>query len=166
MQLPPIKAITKREILLTISKLFDPLGLLSPIMVKAKIIIQKLWSVKLDWDEPLPPIISNQWIAFVENMQELPKLTFPRWLGYKSNHRIELHGFCDASQQAMAAVIYLRSTSPEEEIQTNLICSKTKIAPLKRLTIPRLELSSAVLLIKLISHVIRVLDYKNTSIYL
>jgi len=106
LQLPPTKAITKREILSTISKLFDPLGLLSPIMVKAKIIIQELWSIKLDWDELLPPIISNQWIAFVENMQELPKLTFPRWLGYKSNHRIELHGFCDASQQAMAAVIY------------------------------------------------------------
>lgn len=60
LQLPHSKSITKREILSTISKLFDPLGLLSPIIIKAKIIIQELWTVKLDWDDPLPPQISNK----------------------------------------------------------------------------------------------------------
>lgn len=55
-------------------------------------------------------VISNRWTTFVEQLQEMPSLTFPRWLGYKSNDYIEIHGFCDASQQAMSAVIYLKST--------------------------------------------------------
>jgi len=165
LQLPLTKQITKRAILSTIAKLFDPLGLLSPV-IKAKIIIQELWSVKLDWDDPLPSSMSNRWTAFVEQLKKMPSLSFPRWLGYKSDHHIELHGFCDASQQAMSAVIYLRSTSTEGEVQTNIICSKTKVAPLKRLTIPRLELSGAVLLTKLTSHIIRILELDNVSVHL
>lgn len=156
LQLPPTKQITKRAILSTIAKLFDSLGLLSPIIIKAKIIIQKLWSIKLDWYDPLPSSMSNRWTAFVEQLKEMPSISFPRWLGYKSDHQIKLHGFCDASQQAMSAVIYLRSISTEGEVHTNIICSKTKVAPLKRLTIPRLELSGAVLLTKLTSHIIRI----------
>lgn len=108
--------------------------------------------------------MSNQWTAFVEQLQEMPSLSFPRWLGYKLDHHIELHGFCDASQQA--AVIYLRSTSTDGAVQINIICSKTKVAPLKRLTIPRLKLSGAVLLTKLTSHIIRILEFNNVSVHL
>ncbi|XP_029666087.1 uncharacterized protein LOC115237287 [Formica exsecta] len=90
LQLPPTKKITKRSILSTIAKLFDPLGLLSPVIIKAKIIIQELWSVKLDWDDPLPSLISNRWTAFVEQLQEMPNLSFPRWLGYKSKSKSSL----------------------------------------------------------------------------
>ncbi|XP_029671495.1 uncharacterized protein LOC115240471 [Formica exsecta] len=166
LQLSPTKVMTKRAILSTIAKLFDPLGLLSPFIVRAKIIIQELWSIKLDWDDPLPPLISNRWTTFVEELKAMPSLTFPRWLGYKSNDDIEIHGFCDASQQAMSAVIYLKSISAKGEIQTNLVCSKTKVAPLKRLTIPRLELSGAVLLSKLVSHVLRILELDHVPVHL
>ncbi|XP_025263150.1 uncharacterized protein LOC112637495 [Camponotus floridanus] len=166
-RLPLTKKITKRAILSTIAKLFDPLELLSPVIIKAKIIIQELWSVKLAWDDPLPSPMSNRWTVFVEQLQEMPSLSFPRWLDYKSDHHIELYGFCDASQQTMSAVIYLRSTSTEGEVQTNIICStKTKVALLKRITIPRLKLSGAVLLTKLTSHIIRILELDNVPVHL
>lgn len=78
LQLSITNTITKRAILSTISKLFDPLGFLSPIIITAKILIQELWSIKLSWDDPLPPLIANRWITFIEQLKDLPKLTFPR----------------------------------------------------------------------------------------
>ncbi|XP_018367943.1 PREDICTED: uncharacterized protein LOC108764289 [Trachymyrmex cornetzi] len=140
--------VTKRTILSTIARIYDPLGLLSPIIITAKIIIQELWSIKLGWDDPLPNPIANKWCNFLNKLQNLSKLTFPRWIGWKVGYLTELHGFCDASQLAMAAVVYIRITNVQEETTTILLASKTKVAPLKRLTIPRLELTGAFLLTK------------------
>ncbi|XP_011879804.1 PREDICTED: uncharacterized protein LOC105568605, partial [Vollenhovia emeryi] len=142
-------SVTKRSILSTIAKCFDPLGFLSPISIKAKILLQELWSLKLEWDDPLPSPLSAEWINFLQDLQEISSLTFPRWLGSTSDTKLEIHGFCDASQRAMAAVVYLRATSPDGNTKVTLVCAKTKVAPLKRLTIPRLELAGAVLLTKL-----------------
>ncbi|XP_036146758.1 uncharacterized protein LOC118646918 [Monomorium pharaonis] len=166
LKLPSTKHITKRCILSTISTLFDPLGLLSPITIKAKILIQELWAIKLDWDDHLSMMVTNKWTTFLNTLQEMTHLTFPRWLGCKSTDKIEIHGFCDASQQAAAAAVYLRSTDSNGIISINLVASKTKVAPLKKLTIPRLELSGAVLLAKLSSHILKVLEIGNIPIYL
>jgi len=163
---PTITVLTKRTILSTIAKLFDSSGLISSIIIKAKIFIQKLWCIKLDWDDPLPSSIFYKWTDFVDNLTYLSKLIFPRWIGFTSDSvYIEL-GFCDASQHAFAAVVYIRSTTIEGVITSSLMCSKTKVAPLKKLTIPRLELSGAVLLTKLIIHTLDVLELKNVPIYL
>ena len=91
----------------------------------------------------------------------MSSLPFPRWLGKTAQSSIEIHGLCDASQQALAAVVYLRSTQQGGKVQTVLICSKTKVASIKRMTIPRLELSAAVIVTKLISHVLQVFDHEN-----
>ncbi|XP_018375251.1 PREDICTED: uncharacterized protein LOC108769020 [Trachymyrmex cornetzi] len=99
--------ITKRKALSTIAKLFDPLGFLSPILINAKIFIQELWAIKVGWDDPLPPHIANQWHNFVDELQEIPRITFPRWIGLTGECQVDLHGFSDASQKAMAAVVYL-----------------------------------------------------------
>ncbi|XP_029163322.1 uncharacterized protein LOC114934776 [Nylanderia fulva] len=163
---PSTATITKRTILSTIAKLFDPLGLLSPVIIKAKILIQELWINKLDWDALLPSTLANQWITFVEELEDLKFINIPRWLGIKSDNQVQLHGFCDASNQAFAAVIYLRTVNLEDQINVCLIATKTKVAPLKRLTIPRLELSGAVLLTKLTTHVRDVLNLKDVPIYL
>ncbi|XP_011859699.1 PREDICTED: uncharacterized protein LOC105557140 [Vollenhovia emeryi] len=159
-------SVTKRSILSTIAKCFDPLGFLSPISIKAKILLQELWSLKLEWDDPLPPPLSAEWINFLQDLQEISSLTFPRWLGSTSDTKLEIHGFCDASQRAMAAVVYLRATSPDGNTKVTLVCAKTKVAPLKRLTIPRLELAGAVLLTKLTTQVIQVLELQSAPIYL
>jgi len=157
--------ITKRIVLSTIAKLFDPLGLLSPVLVTAKIIMQELWTLKLEWDDPIPASIANKWCSFVYNLQDLSTLTFPRWLGCTAERSLELHGFADASHQAFAAVIYIRSSASDGQIVTQLICSKTKVAPLKRQTIPRLELAGATLLTKLMMHVLKTLNRQSISIY-
>nr|XP_012235059.1 PREDICTED: uncharacterized protein LOC105679561 [Linepithema humile] len=158
--------VTKRNMLSTIAKVFDPLGFLSPVMVTAKILLQELWTLRLDWDQPLPSNIVNEWTRFVENCKTIPDLKFPRWLGTTASQSLEIHEFCDASSRAMAAVVYSRTISTNGQIHIQLVCSKTKVAPLKRLTIPRLELSGAVLLTKLVSQVLRVLQKEALKIYL
>lgn len=162
---PPVK-ITKRTTLSTIAKLFDPLGFLAPIIISGKIFIQDLWSLKLGWDDHLPSHLADKWNKFQQNLEELNSLSFPRWFGTTSQTPIEIHGFCDASQHALSAAVYIKSSDQNREIQTALVCAKTKVAPLKKLTIPRLELSSAVLLIKLIKHLIKILNFENYPIHL
>ncbi|XP_018315311.1 uncharacterized protein, partial [Mycetomoellerius zeteki] len=157
---------TKRIILSTIAKVFDPLGLLAPILITAKIFMQELWAIKLGWDDPLPLPISNKWAEFLELLQHIPQLNFPRWINFESGRRLEIHGFCDASQKAICATIYIRSSNQKGEITTSLICSKTKVAPLKKITIPRLELSGAVMLNNLVSRVLQILQFDDLPIYL
>lgn len=98
--------ITKRITLSTIAKVFDPLGLLSPIIIIAKMLLQELWSIKKGWDDTLPPLTSKKWINFIELLQDIPKLNFPRWISLQSESHVKTHGFCDASQRAI--VYYLR----------------------------------------------------------
>ncbi|XP_067205334.1 uncharacterized protein [Linepithema humile] len=157
-------AITKQTILSTIAKVFDPLGLLSPITITAKIFMQELWTIKVGWDDPLPLPTSKKWIDFIKLLQEIPKLSFPRWISLNSEHSFEIHGFCDASQRAICATVYVRSTDREGKISTNL-CSKTKVAPLKRMSIPRLELSGAVLLTNLVTRISLTLEL-NAPVFL
>ncbi|XP_024878190.1 uncharacterized protein LOC112458673 [Temnothorax curvispinosus] len=148
------KTIYKRTILSTISKLFDPLGFISPITITGKILIQELWSSGLGWDDSLPPVLIDKWSDFIKRLQDASNFTFPRWIGFNSIDSFELHGFCDASQQAISAVVYLRFCSSDASVTTTLVASKTKVAPLKRLTIPRLELLGAVLLVKLVKSIL------------
>ncbi|XP_067209400.1 uncharacterized protein [Linepithema humile] len=166
LDLVPTDTITKRIMLSTTARIFDPLGFLSPVIITAKILIQETWSMKIDWDDPLPPIANSKWTKFITSCQDINKLRFPRWIGTDASSLLEIHGFCDASSDAMAAVVYSRSTSSEGQVAIQFVCSKTKVAPLKKLTIPRLELSGAVLLVKLVSQVLRVLNRKEIKVYL
>ncbi|XP_018377661.1 PREDICTED: uncharacterized protein LOC108770524 [Trachymyrmex cornetzi] len=160
------ETITKRSILATIARLFDPLGLLSPLMIRAKMLMQEVWSLQLGWDDPVPSAITCKWMSFVSDLQNLATISFPRWIGLSSDRILEIHGFSDASPYAFAAVVYTRLTSNDGSIHTKLICSKTKVAPLKRMTIPRLELAGAVLLTKLVNHIIKVLNRNYIPVYL
>lgn len=88
---------SKRKILTGIWQVFDPLGLLQPVIVIAKCIIQKLWQHKLNWDESIPQNLHTTWIKFQTQLQDLNELKIPRHVLPKNPILVELHGFSDAS---------------------------------------------------------------------
>lgn len=158
--------VTKQFVLSRIAQLFDPLGLLSPIFIRLKIFMQELWAIKLGWDDLLPPHQLQTWDQVAHLLENLDNISIPRWVGAYTEAHLELHGFCDASQLAIAAVIYVRITDNHHNISVTLLCSKTKVAPIKRITIPRLELSSAVLLTKLVARCRQILNLAEVPCYL
>ncbi|XP_046428619.1 uncharacterized protein LOC124183742 [Neodiprion fabricii] len=158
--------VTKRTVLSETASLFDPLGFISPITVKAKAFLQELWLAKLHWDDKLPVQLQEKWLRFQASLSDLSLISLPRWLHLSSTSKVELHGFSDASMLAIAAAVYLRSTSADGTTTVTLVCSKTKVTPLKRLTIPKLELSAALLLAKLMSGVQRTLELSEVPVSL
>ncbi|XP_031341031.1 uncharacterized protein LOC116169144 [Photinus pyralis] len=141
--------VTKRTILSIVAKIFDPLGLLGPITVKIKIILQRLWSEQLNWDESVPLHIYTEWKRIVNSLKNIENVRLPRQVTIQNYTELELHGFCDASEAAYACCVYIRSKDKEGNIKCNLLCAKSRVAPLKTITIPKLELCGAVLLANL-----------------
>lgn len=140
---------TKRQVLSQIGKLYDPNGYIAPIIITAKIVMQQIWQAVIDWDEQIPQPILNAWIKYLANLPELNSVKIPRWLGLKTTWATDLHCFSDASENAYAAVVYARTLSLDGRVTIRLIQSKTRVSPLKKLTIPRLELCGAYLAAKL-----------------
>ncbi|XP_031622711.1 uncharacterized protein LOC116340379 [Contarinia nasturtii] len=158
---------TKRNILSEIAKLYDPLGWLAPCIVRAKMLMQDLWRLSdaFNWDTPVPKHISNDWQQVYEELCLPIPIQVPRWIGLSSDMiSTEIHGFCDAANRAYAASIYLVVKHRDDSTVSNLIASKTKLAPIKTISIPRLELCGAALLSKLMVRSIKSLslsDYKQ-----
>ena len=165
--LPPLTNITKRLLVSDIAKTFDVWGWFSPVIIKVKILLQRLWEMKVDWDEPVPQVIKEAWLQWRSELQclatkHIPRCYVPRGFIAES---VQLHGFCDASENAYGAVIYLRSTDPIGGVHITLVTAKTKVAPIKRLTIPRLELCGAYLLAGLLGHVKEVFHLPLCNVY-
>ncbi|XP_076394339.1 uncharacterized protein LOC143265527 [Megachile rotundata] len=144
--LPNNKCVTKRNILSEIAQLFDPLGLLGPVIVIAKLIMQELWKANLDWDESIPKALHTKWINFKHSLPILTQFKLPRQIILSNFTDIQLHGFCDASESAYGACVYIRSTDKINNCYVQLLCAKSRIAPIKTTTIPRLELYSTIVL--------------------
>lgn len=145
---------TKRTVLSDISKLFDPLGWLSPCIIMAKIFMQKLWLLNMGWDERLPVNIETEWTNLRRQFATSCAVKIPRWIGLKNDAKhISLQGFCDASEKAISSVVFIRILSSTDQVSCKLIAAKTKVAPLSKVSIPRLELNAAVLLTTLMNKV-------------
>ncbi|XP_046431027.1 uncharacterized protein LOC124184894 [Neodiprion fabricii] len=161
---------TKRNVLSRVAQIFDPLGWIAPVVVRGKIFIQELWSAGLNWDDPLPKILETRWRIYEEELKDIAFISVPRYFGSRANlaasQSVELHGFSDASQSALSAVIFLRLLTESNDIRVSLVAAKTRVAPLKKVTIPWLELSAAVLLVRLVSHLRKVLKLENATIHL
>lgn len=158
---------TKRRLLSEIAKIFDPLGWLSPITIKAKLLFQKVWAANILWDDQLTPEIHREWLRIRDDMINIQHFKVPRWLGYTdANIEVELHAFSDASEKAYSAVAYSAVRASTEEPILNLIAAKTKVSPLKhKQTLPRLELNGALLLSKLVNKIKTSFDNKKIKIY-
>lgn len=145
--------ITKRAILSVVARLFDPLGLLSPSIIVAKIMIQQLWTLGIAWDDEVPEPMRSNWKKYHISLNALEKMQFPRWIGSRQGATLQFHGFSDASESAYGAVIYVRCEMPDGLVRVSLLTAKTRVAPLQQITLPRLELCAAVLLAKLFKNV-------------
>ncbi|XP_013193342.2 uncharacterized protein LOC106137125 [Amyelois transitella] len=162
LQLEPMtEKVTKRTVLSDLQKLFDPLGWIAPTIVTAKILVQKLWLEGVGWDEEVKRELKEEWQAIREDLENVCKVKIKRWINTLSSeiNQITLHGFCDASIRAYAAVVYCRVITECNEVKTHLIAARTKVAPVRTISLPRLELSGAALLAKLlqkVSHAMRV----------
>ncbi|KAJ8975109.1 hypothetical protein NQ317_017877 [Molorchus minor] len=158
--------ITKRTVLSDIARIFDPLGLLGPTIIKAKILLQKLWAERLSWDESLPADIDYRWRHFRNELHLLNDLKIPRHVVYDKAARIELHGFSDASIEAFGACVYIRSISMDGHCQISLVLAKSKVAPIKSVTIPRLELCGSLVLAQIVNKVKLSMSITFDEVYL
>ncbi|GFW25592.1 integrase catalytic domain-containing protein [Trichonephila clavipes] len=141
---------TKRQLLSTIAKIYDPLGFLSPTTIQLKILMQDIWKENISWDDPVTDCIFESWTQFKNQMKHLAEIQIPRYLAEDATaKRVLLIGFCDASQRAYAAVFYLRTELVTGKVHVSMITSKTRVAPVKSITLPRLELLAALLLSEL-----------------
>jgi hypothetical protein len=146
---------TKRVVISLIGRIYDPLGFLSPVTVCFKILMQELCKNKLGWDQQLNGEVLAKWTKLVDQLKGAPPITLPRCClqGPRSKSReYRLCGFCDASTAAYAAVVYLVEED-EDHTYSHFVASKTRVSPLKPVTIPRLELLSALCLARLMSNV-------------
>lgn len=151
------KIITKRSILSEVSQIFDPLGLLSPCIIIPKMILQNIWMEKVGWDDTLPNDLRLNWLHFREELTDLNELKISRQVTCKNPVYVEIHGFSDASTSAYGACVYAKSIDKDGNVCVRLITSKSKVAPLKTQTVPRLELTAALCLAKLVDKVISAL---------
>ena len=138
--------VNKCSILKLAAKIFDPLGLISPFIIQLKMLFQTLCIQQLDWDDPLSGELLARWRKILAELHCLNGVLVPRcyFRGRQSCTSRQLHRFCDASDQAFAAVVYLRSVYDDNCVKTVLMTSKTRVAPVKGQSIPRLELLGAV----------------------
>lgn len=157
--------ITKRKLLSDASKLFDPCGILSPITIKAKIMMQEIWKKGTDWDSLVHDEIQSEWNQYKSELPLIEHIKLKRWLHTEMNSERFLHGFSDSSEKAFSAVIYLISKN-ENRITSELVCAKTRVAPLDSKSIPRLELCGAEMLAKLMNRVAKNLEIPKESTYL
>lgn len=139
--------VTRRSILSIVSSTFDPLGLLSPIIVVGRLLFQEATRLKLGWDEIVPDQLRSKWVSWLYDLNSVTDIKIPRCVtfGKDDETKIEVHHFSDASSKAYGCCSYLRSVAESGEAKVSLLISKAKVAPLKTITLPRLELQAAVM---------------------
>lgn len=160
----PIK---KRNILSEIAQLYDPLGLCAPVVFSAKRFMQQLWAIpSLGWDDEVPDPFKTIWVEFSSQINSLDTIQVPRCIIDSNREVLELHGFGDASEKGYGCCLYVRSINKNNQYICHILCAKSKVAPLKGQTIPRLELCASLLLAQLYEKVIAAMKIKFTRIIL
>ncbi|XP_062713792.1 uncharacterized protein LOC134290632 [Aedes albopictus] len=141
--LSPLDVATKRLVVSEMSQLFDPLGLLGPVVMKAKTFVQVLWAEHWSWDDQLSEEHSSWWTIYRSELNQLQALSVPRRV--VQNRHYSLHCFCDASKAAYGCCIYVVSRDELGQSHSHLLTAKSRVAPLRGQSIPRLELCAALL---------------------
>ncbi|XP_076384079.1 uncharacterized protein LOC143261737, partial [Megalopta genalis] len=155
---PQNQRVTKRTINSEIAQIFDPLGLISPIVIIAKLILQQLWQTQIGWDQSIPQNLHSQWLQYRQDVSKVGAMNISRCAISECLDDIELHGFSNASEKAYGACVYLRSRDLSGSWVTRLLCAKSRVAPLTTISLPRLELCGALLLANVVNKIRRSLS--------
>ena len=148
-----------------VARLFDPLGLIAPVISWAKIRMQQLWIATKGWDDPLHIELAEKWTKFQSQLPLLSKLTVPRYIVATEASIFEFHCFSDASEAAYGACLYARSIDDVGKIKTMLLAAKSKPSPLKRVSLARLELCGAVMAVKFWKKVSNAMKLEQNSTF-
>lgn len=157
--------VTKRQILSMAQRVFDPVGFVTPATLTPKVLLQKLWEKNLSWDAPVDDDTTIKFKRWASELPSLLSIEIPRWImaGVGESQNDSLHTFCDASKDAYACVIFLR-TVRDGQVSVFLVASKSRVAPLRKsgskMTIPRLELLAATIGARLYSSLSANLEQK------
>ncbi|XP_028413668.1 uncharacterized protein LOC114536524 [Dendronephthya gigantea] len=157
---------TRRGILSTVSSVFDPLGFVAPVLLEGKSILQELCRIKLDWDDPVPEDMCIRWCKWKSELKELELFSIPRCYKPKAFGPIakfELHHFFDASFKGYSQCSYLRLVDVNGKVHCSFVLGKSRVTPLKVVTVPRLELTAAVVSVKVSEQLHRELDMMITK---
>ena len=146
------ESMTKQTMLSNISRVFDALGWFSPTTIQIKIIILRTSELDIGWDDQVPEHIPEKWKSWRSGLPVLSNKHLQQYLYLKDEkiQIVQIHGFCKASEEAYGAVTYLKSTYTSGKVHIVFIIVKTKVAPMKRQSIPRLELCGALILSRII----------------
>lgn len=157
---------TKRQVLQVLMSVFDPLQFLGPIIIKGKILLQDIWRSGIDWDDIIGESLQEKWLVWLREVKQIDKFKIPRCY-FRSGEEVgnlQLHLFSDASEKAYAAVAYFRFKS-NNLYRTSFVTGKTRVAPLKNLTIPRMELQAAVLASRLAATILKECDMPIEEVF-
>ncbi|XP_077119086.1 uncharacterized protein LOC143775127 [Ranitomeya variabilis] len=146
------KPFTRRGVLSVVNSLYDPLGFVTPVTIQGKMMLRDFTQETSDWDDPLPSDKRELWERWKNSLEALSSLYVARPYASVPSSEIEVQRlciFCDASTKAIAAVAYLKTTDINVQCHVRLVMSRTKLAPLREHTVPRLELCAAVLAVEL-----------------
>jgi hypothetical protein len=170
LDIPPGLIVTKRVILSVVSRLYDPMGFCVPFVIAGKILMQDTWVLGLQWDEEVPPGLKDRFLQWVTGLSVIKDLSIPRcfvslrW-SCVTGSRVEFHVFGDASERAYDTVVYLRVVTTSA-VHVSFVTARARVAPVQKVSVPRLELLAALISARFSQHVIRALHLPHAIICL
>ena len=156
------KPLTRRGILSTVISVYDPLGIVAPEILVGKQLLQELCRDSINWDDPVPDHIHSRWEKWRSELPLLENIRIPRCVkpcNFGEPVTTELHSFSDASDLGLGQVTYLRLVNNANQVYVSLLMGKARVAPLKSISIPRRELTAAVISVNVASMLSRDLNY-------
>ena len=160
------KPLTRRGLLSTVSSIYDPLGFISPLVLLGKQILQQMCSESIGWDDPIPDSLRMKWESWRQSLFGLESIKINRCLkpdNFGTIRTAEFNHFSDASSTGYGQCSYLRLVNTENKVHCSLLMAKSRVAPLKSITVPRMELTAALVSVRVSSLLQRELEYANAT---